>query len=354
MMLPDTVTFVIVIIAIVLAAVLSAIVVLVVRCFRSAAFRAGLTTYCATALPYLGGRVTSVLLLGLFLVLMQVMGIVAWLTFFFVLVEGWRKYRATQQYGLLWLLTVSAERSMPLIPAIEAFARERGGSFGRRAKWLVEKLRAGVPLPDAFEQCPGLLPRYAMPAIRVGCETGSLAHALRRAAEVHNLDEPLWMGLQPQDRLPDAGAGVRGRVGDFRHAEDRPEIREDIPGFRHGAAGNDDGSDQGGAFHRRLLVLAVAAFPPWAVSVVLPARCVTSAGSTGTCREWGGSRGGWTPPKSSTPWPWSPAERRPLPDGIAALARSYPKAHVRWRLGQAADRHHARRRLVRKPLLARI
>ena len=31
------------------------------------------------------------------------------------------------------------------------------------------------------------------------------------------------------------------------------------------------------------------------------------------------------------------AQQRPLPDGIAALSRSYPKAHIRWRLGQAAD-----------------
>ena len=43
---------------------------------------------------------------------------------------------------------------------------------------------------------PGLLPRYAVPTIRVGCETGTLAHALRRAATVHDLDEPIWMALQ--------------------------------------------------------------------------------------------------------------------------------------------------------------
>ena len=85
---------------------------------------------------------------------------------------------------------------MPLAPAIEAFARERGGSFGWRARRLADLLNAGVPLPDALDQCPGLLPRYATPAIRVGYETGTLGRALRRAATVHDLDEPMWMALQ--------------------------------------------------------------------------------------------------------------------------------------------------------------
>ena len=57
-------------------------------------------------------------------------------------------------------------------------------------------LEAGVPLPDALDQCPGLLPRYAAPMIRVGYETGTLAHALRQAATVHDFGEPIWMALQ--------------------------------------------------------------------------------------------------------------------------------------------------------------
>ena len=106
--------------------------------------------------------------------LLGFVGIVGWVVLIFVLIEGSRKYRATQQHGLLWLLTVSAERDMPLIPAMEAFARERGGSFSRRAKRLAGMLKAGVPLPDALDRCPGLLPRYAAPTIRVGYETGTL------------------------------------------------------------------------------------------------------------------------------------------------------------------------------------
>ena len=85
---------------------------------------------------------------------------------------------------------------MPLAPAVEAFARERGGVFGPCARWLAELLAAGVPLPDALDRCPGLLPRYALPMIRVGYETGTLAPALRRAARVRDLEEPIWMALQ--------------------------------------------------------------------------------------------------------------------------------------------------------------
>ena len=82
--------------------------------FALRAFRARTYAVLDQCLAILGWALIAVLLLVLLVVLMQFMGIVAWLILFFVLVEGWRKYRATQQYGLLWLLTVSAERSMPL------------------------------------------------------------------------------------------------------------------------------------------------------------------------------------------------------------------------------------------------
>jgi len=77
-----------------------------------------------------------------------------------------------------------------------------------------------VPLPDALDYCPGLLPRYATPMIRVGYETGTLAHALRRAATVHNLDEPIWMALQGKVGLPAAVAGVWVFVVDVCYDEE--------------------------------------------------------------------------------------------------------------------------------------
>jgi len=109
-----------------------------------------------------------------------------------VVAEALVRRRASGQYALLWLLTVAAERLIPLVPAIEALARE-GGSLAGRARYLAAMLRAGVPLPEALQRVPGLLPYGALPLIRVGYESGALAAALRRAASVSDLRRPLWL-----------------------------------------------------------------------------------------------------------------------------------------------------------------
>jgi protein transport protein HofC len=84
---------------------------------------------------------------------------------------------------------------MPLGPAVEAFARESGGSFGLRAKRLADMLDSGMTLPDALDRCRGLLPRHVAPMVRVGCQSGALAPALRQAATVHHLHDPIWLSL---------------------------------------------------------------------------------------------------------------------------------------------------------------
>lgn len=112
-----------------------------------------------------------------------------------VVVETLAKNRLSRQYALLWLLTVAAERLIPLVPAVEALAREGGGSFAHRARSLANMLRAGVPLPDALERQPGLLPPDVLPAIRVGYECGALGAALRQAASVREFQRPLWLAL---------------------------------------------------------------------------------------------------------------------------------------------------------------
>ncbi|MBN1396079.1 MAG: type II secretion system F family protein, partial [Pirellulales bacterium] len=118
-----------------------------------------------------------------------------WLVVVFLGVDWFRKYRTSRQYGLLWLLTVSAERDMPLGAALAAFAEERNDSFGRRAKRLAKLLDEGVSLPDGLDRLPGLLPPHAPPMVRVGCQSGALAPALRRAAESSDFNSPLWMSL---------------------------------------------------------------------------------------------------------------------------------------------------------------
>lgn len=100
--------------------------------------------------------------------------------------------RRAQQYALLSLLAATAERMMPLVPAIEAYARENRGTMGRRAAVLADHLRAGVPLPDALDICRGVVPREAIPLIRAGYDAGALAKALREAAALRYSGDAIW------------------------------------------------------------------------------------------------------------------------------------------------------------------
>jgi type II secretory pathway component PulF len=102
------------------------------------------------------------------------------------------RHRQAQQYALLSVLAIAARRSMPLAPAIEAFADERGGVLGWRARRLALLLRSGSTLPDALERTPGLVARQALVAIRVGQEAGVLAEALSEAVKTHGLLAPVW------------------------------------------------------------------------------------------------------------------------------------------------------------------
>ena len=177
----------------VLALILSVFIVFAMRRFRSASLPSPgrVFRWCGLAVGVLIAAL-------LFVILIAVLGPFGpiWLGIAgFVFLEALRKHRAARQYGLLWLLTVSAERSMPLAPAIEAFARERGGPFSRRAKQLAAMLAQGVPLADALDRCPGLLPPHTLPLVRLGCESGRLAVALRQAATVSDLNEPVWVAL---------------------------------------------------------------------------------------------------------------------------------------------------------------
>ncbi len=92
----------------------------------------------------------------------------------------WRVHRA-RQYSLIAALAVSAERQIPLIPAVEALADERWGLARQRTQKLAALLRAGWTLPDALARVGGLVPRRALVLIRMGQESGLLAASLREA-----------------------------------------------------------------------------------------------------------------------------------------------------------------------------
>jgi general secretion pathway protein F len=152
-------------------------------------------SWVGTALEMLGRALMLLLLAVILIVVFGPVGVVFCGIVLFVIIECFRKHRASQQNALLWLLVISAERSMPLGPAIEAFAAEQGGAFARRARQLAELLAAGAPLPEALDLCPRLLPAYTLPMIRVGSQSGALAPALRQTALVYDQNAPLFMSL---------------------------------------------------------------------------------------------------------------------------------------------------------------
>jgi protein transport protein HofC len=136
-----------------------------------------------------------VLSLAASLLFLPPVGPVLWLLGLGVVMELLRQRRIGRQYGLLWLITVSAERGIPLAPAIEAFAREYGGRWHWQMCTLAAELAHGVPLPNALIHQPGLLSARSLPLVRVGCESGELPAAARKAAAGRLLLQPLWQAV---------------------------------------------------------------------------------------------------------------------------------------------------------------
>ncbi len=91
--------------------------------------------------------------------------------------------RETRQNALLWVLTISIEHKRPLGKMIESLALDEGNSlWSAQLHNLAKLLDDGIPLPDALEQIPGLLPPNVVLAIRVGTETGTLPEMLKDTA----------------------------------------------------------------------------------------------------------------------------------------------------------------------------
>jgi type II secretory pathway component PulF len=104
--------------------------------------------------------------------------------------------RGTQQEALLWVLTIAAEKQMPLAPGILAVANQSGGRFLGEIGAVAEWLNAGIPLSDALARVPGLLPSSALTLIRAGWDSGDLAGGLREAAQARATRSPRhpWLG----------------------------------------------------------------------------------------------------------------------------------------------------------------
>jgi len=260
-----------------------------------------------------------------------------WLVALFLVVEIVRKRRAARQYALLWLLTVSGERAMPLGPAVRAFAREQNSwfSFGRRVGMLADLLESGVSLPEALEQIGGLLPARAASMIRVGSESGALAPALRRAATLHYLHEPLWMSLIGKIAYLLLVFSFGMMILVFIMLKIVPAYQKIFADF-------------GDALPP--LTQALIASAQWYVSYwyLMPLPILFGLlGVYALFRYWGWVQ--WDLPglrrfarrldaaQVLDALALSTGRQRPIGEGIAALAETYPKSDIRHRLRQTLD-----------------
>jgi type II secretory pathway component PulF len=355
----ETPELIITLAGIIMAVILSVVVIGTMRWLRN-----GRYPWLLRSLLKLGKIVGLLLLAYLLLVgLVAVFlpfGPVFWAVVVFVAVEIFRRQRAARQYGLLWLLTVSAERSMPLGPAIEAFARERRGSFSRRAQRLASLVAQGVALPDALQQCPGLLPAHATAMVRVGAESGVLAPALRRAATIENLNAPILAAFGGKVAylllFPFYGALIVA----FIMLKIVPAMRKIFLDFEASLPAMTQwlitlSGDVGGYWLVFLLLCVIVL----ALLLYVPMRGLGWI-------PWDLPGMGWLARRIDTArildaLALAAGAQRPLPEGIASLGRSYPNRNVRRRLCRALAEIEAgrdwceslyRQGLIRRPELA--
>ena len=137
---------------------------------------------------------TSFLVLGwLFIVLGLLVSLnVLGLLILIVIALVFARLRRARQQALLWTLAVAAERSVPLIPAIEAVADERSGLASREVHALVRLLEHGTSLPEALAVVGGMVPRESLVPIQVGEDLGALAEGLRQATAPSGPYQSVW------------------------------------------------------------------------------------------------------------------------------------------------------------------
>jgi len=106
-----------------------------------------------------------------------------------------RQWVSARQYALLAAMAAAARRGMPLAPVIRAAAGEYAGSRRYRILGLAHMLDSGRPLPEALLFFRGLVPRGALPLVQVGHDAGRLAEALERATRTGQESNRLALSL---------------------------------------------------------------------------------------------------------------------------------------------------------------
>ena len=86
--------------------------------------------------------------------------------------------KTSKQYSLLQLLATATKERLAVAPLVQCMSEEHRFFFRRQLRLLGNRLAGGMPLADALEQIPGMLPDGPMLAIRLGHQSGVLAEML--------------------------------------------------------------------------------------------------------------------------------------------------------------------------------
>ena len=105
---------------------------------------------------------------------------------------------ASQRQAMLSVLSIAADRGMPLGPGLAAFADLCTGRTRRRALALAYLLESGMPLPRALGVVPGLLPQQAAVLSIVGHDQGNLPAGLRQARKLQVSQQAYRSGILPK------------------------------------------------------------------------------------------------------------------------------------------------------------
>ncbi len=270
--------------------------------------------------------------------------------------------RQAQQHALVSLLSATAARMMPLIPAVEAYAREHPGTMGARAQYLVELLRQGYSLPDALSECRGAVPSDAIPLIRTGYETGSLAAGLRAAAATRHSGDTIWNQVLTRTVYLTGIILCFSLITIFMMLKITPAMQKIFQDF----------DAELPAATQALITTSYALADYWYIFYPILIPLVLAIGYSLLryigCFPWRVPGTGFVSRRLDTAAVLEAlslvAERqRPMPDALASLARSFPAANVRirlWRvvreLEEGADWAESLRRhnLIRGPEMAVI
>ena len=131
------------------------------------------------------------------------------------LIVAFGKRRRAQQLALLKVLSLSAERRLPLAGGVAAFADLCSTGYRMKAAAFGELLEAGVPFPQALASVPGLFPASAVVLSCVGWNEGRINSGLKEAVDQTRTENLFRTGLAP--RMAYFGAMILGlqSIGGF-------------------------------------------------------------------------------------------------------------------------------------------